>query len=68
MRVPSTSGLSVELLLQVINVKYGCFTFTLLTTAVCAEPNALMMIIQNLQFFTLKASCACLYEEEKMAE
>ena len=30
MSAPSTSGLSVELLLRVIDVKYGCFTFTLL--------------------------------------
>ena len=26
MSAPSTSGLSVELLLRVIDVKYGCFT------------------------------------------
>ena len=28
MSAPSTSGLSVELLLRVIDVKYGCLTFT----------------------------------------
>ena len=27
MRAPSASGLSVELLLRVIDVKYSCFTF-----------------------------------------
>ena len=31
MSAPSTSGLSVELLLRVIDVKYGYFTFTLLS-------------------------------------
>ena len=31
MSAPSTSGLSVELLLRVIDVKYGCFTLLLLT-------------------------------------
>ena len=30
MSAPSTSGLSVELLLRVIDVKYGCFTLLLL--------------------------------------
>ena len=28
MSAPSTSSLSVELLSRVIDVKYGCFTFT----------------------------------------
>ena len=29
MSAPSTPGLSVELLLRLIDVKYSCFTFTL---------------------------------------
>ena len=31
MSAPSTSGLSVELLLRVIDVKYGCFTLNKFT-------------------------------------
>ena len=31
MSAPSTSGLSVELLLRVIDVKYGCFTLLYFT-------------------------------------
>ena len=31
MSAPSTSSLSVELLSRVIDVKYGCFTFTFFT-------------------------------------
>ena len=40
MSAPSTSGLSVELLLRVIDVKYGCFTllyFLLLLFSVIRE-------------------------------
>ena len=33
MSAPSTSGLSVELLLRVIDVKYGCFTLLLTDSA-----------------------------------
>ena len=41
MSAPSTSGLSVELLLRVIDVKYGCFTllyFTLLYFTLSYNP------------------------------
>ena len=37
MSAPSTSGLSVELLLRVIDVKYGCFTFYFLPFASLSE-------------------------------
>ena len=33
MSAPSTSGLSVELLLRVIDVKYGCFTLLYFTVS-----------------------------------
>ena len=36
MSAPSTPGLSVELLLRFIDVKYGCLTFTLLYLLSCS--------------------------------
>ena len=37
MSAPSTSGLSVELLLRVIDVKYGCFTLLTLLYFKCKD-------------------------------
>ena len=48
MSAPSTSGLSVELLLRVIDVKYGCFTFTLLFS----KKTALLLTNKNGEIFS----------------
>ena len=51
MSAPSTSGLSVELLLRVIDVKYGCFTFLLFFTLLCdlryGNRNWKLSIVEN---------------------
>ena len=44
MSAPSTSGLSVELLLRVIDVKYGCFTLLL-----CRQVGSFMSTIEGLK-------------------
>ena len=38
MSTPLTSGLSVELLLRVININYGCFTLLCITYDLPAQP------------------------------
>ena len=53
MSASSTSGLSVELLLRVIDVKYGCFTFTFkqfkLNRNIIKNPNWLRQPVGYLQ-------------------
>ena len=54
----STSGLSVELLLRVIGVKYGCFTLLNFTRGSTAAVQILGNVSTRLALFVLKQRLA----------